>query len=91
MFSMRVGAQWVMSTGWPIEESVFHAVNIEEDEGGHERGGKESILPFGRLESAIEMPAMWYLSGLVLKLGKGGIDSLQGKQKKPVISLELLK
>jgi hypothetical protein len=32
-----------------------------EEEGGHDSGGKERICPFGRLERAIEIPAMWYL------------------------------
>jgi hypothetical protein len=58
MFSMNVGAQWVQSTGWPIEASVFHAVNILEEDGGHDNGGKERIWPFGKFERAIEMPAM---------------------------------
>jgi len=55
---MSVGAQCVQSTGWPIEESVFHAVNILEEDGGHDKGGKERIWPFGKLERAMEMPAM---------------------------------
>jgi hypothetical protein len=31
---------------------------------GHTGGGKESILPLGRFESATEMPALWYLAVL---------------------------
>jgi hypothetical protein len=62
MFSMRVGAQWTQSTGYPIEESVFQAANIVDAAGGHNNGGKDNIWPFGRPESAIEIPAMWYLA-----------------------------
>jgi hypothetical protein len=61
IFSISVGAQWTQWTGWPIEESVFQAANIEEEDGGHVDGGNERIWPFGRLERAMEMPAMWYL------------------------------
>jgi hypothetical protein len=36
-------------------------VKIEDEDGGHDNGGKERICPFGRPDMAIEMPAMWYL------------------------------
>jgi hypothetical protein len=58
IFSISVGAQWTQCTGWPIEDSVFQAVKIEEEDGGQDRGGKERIFPFGRLERAIDIPAM---------------------------------
>jgi hypothetical protein len=53
-----VGAQWVMSTGWPIEARVFHDEKIVDEDGGHDKGGKDNICPLGRLESATEIPAM---------------------------------
>jgi len=40
---------------------VFQAEKMVEEDGGHARGGKERIWPFGRLERAMEIPAMWYL------------------------------
>lgn len=50
-----------MSTGCPIDERVSQAEKIADEDGGHESGGNDKILPFGRFERAIEMPAMWYL------------------------------
>ena len=37
---------------------VSQALKIEEEDGGHDSGGNDSIWPFGRLERAIEMPAI---------------------------------
>lgn len=58
MFSMSVGAQWTQSTGYPIVESVSQAEKMVDEDGGHDSGGKERIWPFGRLERAMEIPAM---------------------------------
>lgn len=44
-----------------MDESVFQAVKIVEAAGGQAKGGKESVWPFGSPESAIEIPAIWYL------------------------------
>jgi len=43
MFSINVGAQWTQSTGCPIEERVSQAAKMADDDGGHERGGKDKI------------------------------------------------
>lgn len=58
IFSIKVGAQWTHCTGWPMSERAFQAENIEDEDGGQESGGKDNIWPFGRLESATEIPAM---------------------------------
>jgi len=58
IFSISVGAQWTHWTGCPISDRVFHAEKMDDEEGGHESGGKDSICPLGRLESAIDMPAI---------------------------------
>jgi hypothetical protein len=44
-----------------MEESAFHAAKIAEEDGGQERGGKDKIWPLGKLERAMDMPAIWYL------------------------------
>jgi len=36
-------------------------MNKEDAEGGHNNGGNDKIWPFGRPDSAMEIPAMWYL------------------------------
>lgn len=58
IFSINVGAQWMQSTGLPRLESVAQAAKIDDEDGGQASGGKERIDPFGRLESATEMPAI---------------------------------
>ncbi len=58
IFSIKVGAQWMQSTGLPRLERVSQAAKIDDEDGGQARGGKERIDPFGRLERATEMPAI---------------------------------
>ena len=58
MFSIKVGAQWTQSTGWPIKASVFQAVKILEVDGGQYNVGNDNISPLGKFERAMEIPAM---------------------------------
>jgi hypothetical protein len=89
MFSIKVGAQCVISTGWPIEERVLQAEKIVDEDGGHDSGGNERTFPFGRFDRAMEMPAMWYLLGQICY--GSGTDNLQWEEEKPVVNLEFLK
>jgi hypothetical protein len=41
-----------------MDDSVFHAAKRDEEAGGQERGGKDRIRPFGKFESATDIPAM---------------------------------
>ena len=41
-----------------MEASASHAAKIAEEDGGHEIGGNDKICPFGRFESAMDMPAI---------------------------------
>jgi hypothetical protein len=89
IFSIRVGAQWTTSTGCPIDERAFQAEKIAEEDGGHGSGGNDKILPFGRFESAIEMPAMWYLFGQTKRYTPERYS--QWKKEKPILNVKLLK
>jgi hypothetical protein len=58
MFSIKVGAQWTISTGKHIFERVFQAEKMAEDDGGQERGGNDRIWPLGRPDKAMDIPAI---------------------------------
>jgi len=46
-----------------MDSRVFQAVNNDDAEGGHDIGGNDRTVPFGKLERAMEIPAIWYLNG----------------------------
>jgi len=41
-----------------MDARVFQAEKRADEDGGQERGGKDKIWPFGKFESAMEMPAI---------------------------------
>jgi hypothetical protein len=44
-----------------MDERVSHAARRADEDGGQEIGGKDRIWPLGKFESAMDMPAIWYL------------------------------
>lgn len=53
-----------------MDERVSHSARRADEDGGQDNGGKDRIWPFGKFESAMDMPAIWYLFSQWLKRTK---------------------